>query len=207
MIYQLSGEIVLKDPLFAVMDVAGVGYGLHVSQKCESSLTLGQSATLHVDTQVRQDAITLYGFMSSLEKQAFHHLISVQGVGGKAALNILSVLTPDELYQAIHMENKALITRADGVGPKIAARIVSELGSKIAKSILSAASSASSSTATSAPSSPHTSSAFLEASQALVVLGYQPMSVHQALMSFKKNNPDADTESLIRGGLSLLAKT
>ena len=134
MIAQLSGQIVERNTNQLILDVHGVGYLVTVSSSTLSQIQgLSENISLLVEMIVREDSMTLYGFYTSEEKSAFTLLQSVQGVGAKAAISILSVLTPDSLKQAILSSDKAMVSRADGVGPKLAQRIVNELSEKVAK--------------------------------------------------------------------------
>jgi len=134
MIAQLSGQIVEQNTNQLILDVHGVGYLVTVSSSTLSQIQgLSENISLLVEMIVREDSMTLYGFYTSEEKSAFTLLQSVQGVGAKAAISILSVLTPDSLKQAILSSDKAMVSRADGVGPKLAQRIVNELSEKVAK--------------------------------------------------------------------------
>ena len=134
MIAQLSGQIVEQNTNQLILDVHGVGYLVTVSSSTLSQIQgLSENISLLVEMIVREDSMTLYGFYTSEEKSAFTMLQSVQGVGAKAAISILSVLTPDSLKQAILSSDKAMVSRADGVGPKLAQRIVNELSEKVAK--------------------------------------------------------------------------
>ena len=134
MIAQLSGQIVEQNTNQLILDVHGVGYLVTVSSSTLSQIQgLSENISLLVEMIVREDSITLYGFYTSEEKSAFTLLQSVQGVGAKAAISILSVLTPDSLKQAILSSDKAMVSRADGVGPKLAQRIVNELSEKVVK--------------------------------------------------------------------------
>lgn len=134
MIAQLSGQIVEQNTNQLILDVHGVGYLVTVSSSTLSQIQgFSENISLLVEMIVREDSMTLYGFYTSEEKSAFTLLQSVQGVGAKAAISILSVLTPDSLKQAILSSDKAMVSRADGVGPKLAQRIVNELSEKVAK--------------------------------------------------------------------------
>ena len=134
MIAQLSGQIVEQNTNQLILDVHGVGYLVTVSSSTLSQIQgLSENISLLVEMIVREDSMTLYGFYTSEEKSAFTLLQSVQGVGAKAAISILSVLTPDSLKQAILSSDKAMVSRADGVGPKLAQRIVNELSEKVVK--------------------------------------------------------------------------
>jgi len=132
MIAQLRGTIVRIDDNRVVIDVAGVGYAATVSGKAQAGLSVGGGEmTLLTDMVVREDSMTLFGFVDAAERDAFRLLVTVQGVGAKAAMAILSVLTPDDLAAAIMAGDKAMVARADGVGPKLAQRVVNELAEKI----------------------------------------------------------------------------
>jgi Holliday junction DNA helicase RuvA len=134
MIAQLSGQIVEQNTNQLILDVHGVGYLVTVSSSTLSQIrALSGTISLLIEMIVREDSLTLYGFYTSEEKSAFTVLQSVQGVGAKAAISILSVLTPDSLKQAILSSDKAMVSRADGVGPKLAQRIVNELAEKVGK--------------------------------------------------------------------------
>ena len=132
MIARLRGIIVSIDDSMVIIDVAGVGYAVTVSGKTQSGLAVGDGeVTLLTDMVVREDSMTLFGFVDAVERDAFRLLITVQGVGAKAAMAILSVLTADELATAIMAGDRAMVARADGVGPKLAQRVVNELAEKI----------------------------------------------------------------------------
>ncbi len=131
MIALLRGILASAGADTAVIDVNGVGYLVSASARTLGNFgPVGGQVTVHVDTQVREDAIQLYGFASESERDWFRLLQSVQGVGGRVALAILSVLPPAELQTAIARQDKASVARANGVGPKLAQRIVNELKDK-----------------------------------------------------------------------------
>src|SRR5215212_3775466 len=132
MIARLSGTLAEITADGAVIDVGGVGYQVLASARTLDSLgPVGGEATVLTELQVREDAWTLFGFGSAGERDSFRALTSVQGVGGRVAMAILSTLSPDELARAIAPEDKAMIGRANGVGPKLAARIANELKGKL----------------------------------------------------------------------------
>ena len=134
MIAQLRGTIVRTDDQQTILDVKGVGYAVNISGRTQGQLcTMAGEVTLLTEMQVREDSMTLFGFLDLGERDAFRLLITVQGVGAKAAMAILSVLSPSDLTNAIIAGDKAMVARADGVGPKIAQRVVNELGEKIGK--------------------------------------------------------------------------
>ncbi|HEX8842459.1 MAG TPA: Holliday junction branch migration protein RuvA, partial [Sphingomicrobium sp.] len=132
MIARLSGILAELSADGAVIDVGGVGYLVHCSGKTLDAIgPVGGEVLILTELQVREDAWTLFGFGSTAERDSFRALTSVQGVGGRLALAILSVLSPDELARAVAHGDKAMIGRANGVGPKLAARIANELQGKL----------------------------------------------------------------------------
>ena len=130
MIGRLTGRVGLGDGEALIVDVAGVGYLVQASSRTAGRLENGREATLLVETRVREDSIALYGFADTAERDWFRHLTGVQGVGGRVALALLSALSPDELATALLAEDRKALTRAEGVGPRLAARIVNELKGK-----------------------------------------------------------------------------
>ncbi len=132
MIARLSGLLAETAADTAVIDVGGVGYQLLCSARTLDVLgPIGGEILILTELQVREDAWTLFGFSSATERDSFRALTSVQGVGGRLALAILSALSPDELARAVSQDDKAMIGRANGVGPKLAARIANELQGKL----------------------------------------------------------------------------
>lgn len=130
MFAKLTGTIDSISEHHLVLDVNGVGYLVGASARTLAGLTVGQSLALKIETQVREDAINLFGFTSTDELRWFQLLHQVQGVGAKVALSVLSILTPAELALAVAVQDKASVGRANGVGPKLAMRIVNELKDK-----------------------------------------------------------------------------
>ena len=132
MIARLAGIVDSVGPEGAVIDVGGVGYLAFCSTRTLGLLPPpGMAARLHVETHVREDHIHLYGFVDAAERDWFRLLTTVQGVGARLALAILSAVAPDALTLAILAQDKAMLARADGVGPRLAARIVNELRDKV----------------------------------------------------------------------------
>ena len=132
MIARLRGMLAESSADHAVLDVGGVGYLVWCSARTLSAIgEVGGDVLLYTEMQVREDAITLYGFGSAAERETFRLLTSVQGVGGRVALSILSVLDAGELSKAIASSDKSMVARANGVGPKLAMRIVNELKDKM----------------------------------------------------------------------------
>ncbi|MBO5442512.1 MAG: Holliday junction branch migration protein RuvA [Alphaproteobacteria bacterium] len=131
MIAKLRGVIDTIGEDYCIVDVNGVGYLVSASSRTLAKLVRGKAAVLLIETVVREDSISLFGFADAWEKEWFLTLTKVQGVGAKVCLAILSVLTPNQLAQAVSAQDKASFSRASGVGPKLAARIVTELKDKI----------------------------------------------------------------------------
>jgi Holliday junction DNA helicase RuvA len=201
MIAKLTGLVdsVARD--HAIIDVNGVGYLVRCSTRTLAALPpAGSAASLSVETLVREDAIDLYGFATTRERDWFRLLTTVQGVGAKVALSILSTLSADELSQAIMAQDKAMVSRADGVGPKLANRIVSELKDKVASGGFAPAAAAAS-----VPGVPD--DALADAVSALVNLGYgQPQAAAAIAAAARGAGENAETAQLIRLGLKELAK-
>ncbi len=130
MIGMLKGTVIVIGTDEAIIDVNGVGYLVKCSGRTLTTLAVGVEAVLHIETHVREQAITLFGFADEEVRAWFVKLQSVQKVGPKAALSILDVLSPAEILSAASLEDKAAFSRANGVGPSLAARIVMELSGK-----------------------------------------------------------------------------
>jgi holliday junction DNA helicase RuvA len=205
MIGKLNGVVDSFGEDWVILDVHGVGYLAHCSAKTLEALpSRGEAATLFVETQIREDQIRLIGFMSEVEREWFRLLLTVQGVGSKVALAVLGTLNGSELASAVALQDKAMIARAPGVGPKVAARIAaelkdrapgivgvdmgvirlqSELGDKVAPK----------------PAS--------EAVSALVNLGYGQMQASAAIAAaMREAGEGAETARLIRLGLKELSR-
>ena len=201
MIYHLYGEIVLCEGDFAVLDVNGVGYKLTVSQNTASRVRahIGKSIKLLTYMSVREDAVELFGFHDTDELTAFKLLITVSGVGPKAAMSILSVMTPDRLAAAVCADDAKAIAKAPGVGTKTAARVVLDLKGKLAKEFPAAANGTDYEEMNDTP----TGESVSEALEALIVLGYRRAEAVQAL---KGLDPSADVGALIKAALAKLMK-
>jgi len=173
MISKLKGVVDGTGEDWAVIDVNGVGYIAWCGRRTLDALpAVGEAATLFIETVVREDAITLYGFASEGERAFFRLLTTVQGVGAKVALAILSVGTPDQLRHGIAAQDKTVFTRASGVGPKLAGRIVAELKDKVAGMAFGPAVAAAAKAPALAGAGAPASSAADDAVSALVNLGY-----------------------------------
>lgn len=198
MIAKLSGVVDSLGGDWAVVDVSGVGYLVFCSGRCLNRLTVGETASLLIDTHVREDHIHLYGFIDTAERDWFRSLTAVQGVGAKAGLAILSVLGTGELSQAVMAEDRNALCRAAGVGPKLATRILSELKDKIGEIAFGAG-------AFAPPAAGGESGAAADAVSALINLGYNPSQALAAVSrAVGKLKPESGVEALIRGGLSEL---
>ena len=205
MIGKLKGLIDSYGEDFVILDVNGVGYVVQCSSRTLQKLPkVGEAAALAIETQVREDAIRLFGFTSDAERDWFRLLQGVQGVGAKVALAILGILSPAELATAIGTQDKAAVSRAPGVGPKLAARIVAEMKDKVPA--LTAvdpvvARLAGEDDAKGAPKPVQ------DAISALVNLGYgRPQAAAAVAASVKALGENAETSALIRRGLKELAQ-
>jgi Holliday junction DNA helicase RuvA len=196
MIARLSGILAETTSDTAVIDVAGVGYLVHLSARTLDAIgPIGGKVLVLTDLQVREDAWTLFGFGSAHERDAFRALTSIQGVGGRLALAILSVLSPDELARAVAQDDKAMIGRANGVGPKLAARIANELQGKLGVSGLGGAAPAPRGGAAS------------DAMSALANLGFKPAEASAAVNAAQDElGAEASLDALVRLALKKAAK-
>lgn len=206
MIGKLSGivDTFLSNGL--ILDVGGVGYLLQTSQRTRGKLgQVGEAASLLVETNVREDAITLYGFADAVEQEWFRLLTSVQGVGAKAAMAILSAVAPEKVGLAIAAQDKAMLTQADGVGPKLAARILTELKDKAANMELSPKSVDGSVDKSVSSASEPGSGVDTDAISALLNLGYSRADAYSAVMRAKADGANDNLQDLIRVALKELS--
>ena len=185
MFYSVRGKLIHMDSSTAVVECGGVGYNCQTTMNTLKNLRLGDEVTLFTYLNVREDAMELFGFSVKTELDTFKTLIGVSGVGPKAGLAILSELSPEQVAMAIATDDIKTITRAQGVGKKIAQRIVLELKDKLAKSL--------SSEDTSLPSSSAAANAAMgnipKAIEALGVLGYAPADVSGILATMDSALP------------------
>lgn len=208
MIYSLNGELVYSDALSstAVIECAGVGYKLTVTSNTMTRLPLdgvNKNIRLLTHMQVREDAVELYGFYSKEELDMFRLLISVSGVGPKAAMSILSLFTPDKLAIAVASEDTKAISRAPGVGGKTAARVVLELKDKLAKEFGSIVSDSVTNAPKHAAAVPVAGNKMKDAQEALTVLGYSRSEIISVL---SKIDMSKDLEEIIRLALAALLR-
>jgi Holliday junction DNA helicase RuvA len=203
MIAKLAGTVDSVGPDGAVIDVGGVGYLAFCSTRTIGRLPPpGAAVRLLIDTHVREDHIHLYGFIDAAERDWFRLLTTVQGVGARLALAVLSAVTPEALLLAILAQDKAVLAQADGVGPRLAARIVNELRDKVGGLALAAASPAGGE----GPAIPDKGAA-ADAVSALVNLGYRRAEAFGAVAAAARRlGDDAALDALIRAGLQELGQ-
>lgn len=205
MIGLLSGTVAAVSEDTALIDVGGVGYVVQSGGRTLARLQIGSPARLFIETHVREDAIKLFGFASEEERAWFAHLQTIPGVGAKVALGILDTMPPDALADAIAIQDKAAFARANGVGPKLAARLATELTGKGGpKGYIGLGGSAprANTAATVAASG-----ARAEAVSALVNLGIDQSSAARAVASAAKQfEADAPAPELIRAALKEVSR-
>ncbi len=205
MIGKLKGMLDSYGEDYVILDVGGVGYLVHCSARTLQELpAAGQPATLSIETHVREDQIRLFGFLTDVEREWFRLLQTVQGVGAKVALGVLSTLKPADLASAIAMRDKAMVARTPGVGPKVAERIVTELKDKapayadLDPAVIRLSGSLDDKRAP---------RPVADAVSALVNLGYgQPQAAAAIAAAARNVGEEANTAQLIRLGLKELAK-
>jgi Holliday junction DNA helicase RuvA len=204
MIGKLKGIVDSLGEDFLILDVHGVGYIVQCSSRTLQNLPPpGEAVALSIETQVREDAIRLFGFASDSERDWFRLLQSVQGVGAKVALALLGILSAADLSQAIVLQDKTAVSRAPGVGPKLAARIVAELKDKAPASgaLEPIALSLANSVEARLPNGAE------DAVSALINLGYgRPQAIAAVAASVKTLGAEAEVSALIRQGLKELAQ-
>ncbi len=220
MIAKLKGLVDSIGEDYLILDVNGVGYLVFASAKTLGRLEIGQAVALLIETVVREDSITLFGFAEAIEKEWFNTLTKVQGVGAKVGLSILSVLSTNQLRQAVAAQDKNMFSMANGVGPKLAARIVTELKDKIvtvptaivAKDINEAVEAATTKDdevktfEDNLAARDDDPSKLEDAISALVNLGYQRIEAYKAVNQAAIKNPDADMGELIKLALKEFIK-
>ena len=207
MFYYISGRLAMANPSFAVIDAGGVGYKLTISENTYNALPPRHTvddptAKLFTYMAVREDGIELFGFASETELSSFKMLLSVSGVGPKAAISILSLLTPERFALAVCTEDRKTISKANGIGPKTAARIILELKDKLMKEtdLDSAAQARIESVAPVKTNSGKLS----EAQDALMVLGYSRSEALNVLKNI--DTQSLSLEDIIKKALNLLMR-
>lgn len=209
MIAKLSGILDSTSLDMAIIDVGGVGYQVFCSSRTLSACgKKGDPVSLLIDTHVREDHIHLFGFRDAVEQQWFRILTGVQGVGAKVAMSLLSAFPPDRLAQAIAAEDKACITQADGVGPKLALRIITELKDKVEKIFMRPSDVSQTPKPGKAAKSESRNTVDQDAVSALINLGYGRADAFSAVMLVKgkaNDNEVTSLESLIKLALKELS--
>ena len=199
MIAKLRGLLDSFGDDWCIIDVNGIGYHVFCSSRTLNNLNgLGEEVTLLIETHIREDHFHLFGFATELERDWFRLVQTVQGVGAKVALAILSAVGPDELSNSIAAQDKTVVGQATGVGPKLATRIIHELKDKVAKFALTPVKLG--------DGSPLRSSALGDAVSALSNLGYKQTEAYTAVSKAINDGADDDVQVLIRLGLKELAK-
>ena len=193
MITQLRGRLVEKSPTSVVIDCQGIGYLVNISLFTYGQLTDDENIQLYTHLQVREDAHTLYGFSTDLERQLFRLLIGISGIGANTARTMLSSLSPSEIGQAIQSDQVNVIQSVKGIGAKTAQRVVIELRDKVQAVVADAGIPAVSSNTNRE-----------EALSALVVLGYQTKSCVKILDELQAMDAEMSVERLIRNALNKL---
>jgi len=205
MIGKLKGVVDAVGEAHAIVDVNGVGYEVQASARTLRALQIGQEVRLAIETHVREDAIRLFGFTSEVERAWFRALQTIQGVGTKVALAVLGTLSPQDLANAIALQNWAAVEQSPGVGKKLAQRIVAELRDKAPA--LSVAGLNVPAALAGKAATPQRGDAAAEAISALTNLGYQPGQAGQAVAAaMAELGEAADTPKLIRRGLKELGR-
>jgi len=201
LIAKLKGVVDTVGADSAIVDVGGVGYLVSASARTLRELAAGDAVTVLIETIVREDAIALYGFLETAERDWFRILTTVQGVGARVALSILSTLSPDEIARAIAAQDRATLSRPAGVGPKLAARLATELKDKAA-----AFGVAPLGKGVEAPAMP-AGSINEDAVSALVNLGYKRVEAFGAVARVTQRlGGEAKLDAVIRAGLQELAR-
>lgn len=201
MIYSLNGKILHTEPTFVVIECGGVGYQCYATMNTLRTLPhIGETATIYTQMLVREDAIELCGFSTTAERNCFTMLMSISGVGAKVALAILSVLTPEQVALSVSLGDSKTLTKANGVGNKLAQRIILELKDKIKKLDIAATT-----TTTDVPAAvmPAATGNVSQAIVALSVLGYTPDEVMPFMAGI---DPSRSVEEIIAGTLKAIGK-
>lgn len=202
MIGKLSGIVDSLAPDHVILDVAGVGYLVHCSVSTLGRLHVGASASLMIETRITDETIKLYGFFGAEEREWFRLLQTVQNVGARVALNVLSALNARELERALALGDKAVIGRAQGVGPKLALRIVTELKDKAPSMMLRGGADETEVAALARPSGSEA-----DALSALVKLGYSQSQAAEAVARAARELGDAaGADILIRESLRAMGR-
>lgn len=202
MIAFLTGKLLEKSANSVIVDVGGVGYEVLIPLSTFYEIgEVGTDVRLRIYTHVREDAMQLFGFSTEREKALYLKLISVQGVGAKSGITMLSGMSADEMIDAIRKENIAKLTAIPGVGRKTAERVVVELREKVSEMSAAAAAGSAVSTADS-----DGDDVFNDALSALVNLGYQRAAAEKAIQQVRRDGGEATVQKILRATLQMLAK-
>lgn len=197
MFYSLTGKVIVIEESFVALECSGVAFQCMTTLNTISKIgSAGETVTLYTHLNVREDALDLFGFYTREELACFRELISVSGVGPKAALSILSILSPDKLALCVSSGDVKTITKAQGVGPKLAQRVVLELKGRLSSQLSSSSAAAAEGIAAAA-----SSDSAAEAIEALVMLGY---SRSEAAAGISKLDSSLPVEELVRLALKSL---
>ncbi len=200
MMKHLRGILWSLENTGCVIDVGGVGYMVLCSQRTRDALpSKGEEVFILIEMIVREDAMILYGFSTTHERDLFRLLTTVQGVGAKVALSLLSLGNPEQIEQAIAQGDKAFISQADGVGPRLAARILTELKDKVQHFSVS--------TSQGLPLKSSNPMAQEDSILALMGLGYKPHEIRPVIAYLIKESPELSTSELIKEALPRLSRT
>lgn len=203
MIAFLTGKLLEKSANLVIVDVGGVGYELAIPLSTFYEIgEVGDDVELRVYTNVREDAIQLFGFKTQREKDLYLKLISVQGVGAKSGITMLSGMSADEIVSALRTENLAKLTSIPGVGRKTAERLVIELRDKVGEMSTGAPAG----TSTNAAAGGNSEGVYDDALSALVNLGYQKNAAEKALQQVRQDGVESNVQKLLRAALQRLAK-
>jgi Holliday junction DNA helicase RuvA len=204
MIAKLTGTLARIAGTFIIIDVSGVGYRVSCSARTLRQMgVVGSPVSLLIETQVREDAINLFGFINAEEQDWFNLLTTVQGVGAKVGLSILSTMSPEQLAGIIASQDKTAMAQAEGVGPKLALRLVTELKDKVPSFMGTAALAGE---LGSGPSIPIPNAVAGDALSALTNLGYRRAEAFAAVTAAGRRNPQAKLDELIRLSLAELSR-
>ena len=204
MIASLHGKLIVKDPLYAIIECGGVGFKVQTSNNTLFDISGEKTATVYTHLNVREDALDLFGFSTEMELEWFRMLISVNGVGPKAAMAILSCFSPEQFALAVCTEDRKAIAKANGIGPKTAARIILELRDKMMSEGTFPSTSAEITASPTAPAATGANGNMNEAQEALLVLGYSRSEILGALHTI--DTSAMGVEDIIRAALKKLMR-
>jgi len=201
MIARLSGKLIEKSANTIIVDVGGVGYEVSIPLSTYYEIgEVGSEIDLRIYTHVREDAIQLFGFRTARERELYLKLISVQGVGARSGITMLSGMSADEMIEAIRKDNIAKLTAIPGVGRKTAERLIVELRDKVSELAMAERGVAAAAGAAGGDD------AFEDALSALVNLGYQRVAAEKAMQHVRREGVEANVQAILRAALQKLAK-